>query len=70
MSRQEEAAWRELVKNNPFPAIHDGLLPPARNGLHRVELDGAVSIHPSSATGDLPSRRAGLDKPRFSDAGC
>ncbi len=43
---QSEAAWRELVKNNPFPAIHGRVCyHPCEAACNRVELDGAVSIH-------------------------
>jgi len=41
---QEEAAWRELVKNNPFPAIHGRVCyHPCEAACNRVELDGSVS---------------------------
>ena len=41
-----EAAWREVVKNNPFPAIHGRVCyHPCEVACNRVELDGAVSIH-------------------------
>ena len=43
---QDEAAWREIVKNNPFPAIHGRVCyHPCEGACNRVELDGAVSIH-------------------------
>jgi NADPH-dependent glutamate synthase beta subunit-like oxidoreductase len=43
---QDEEAWREIVKNNPFPAIHGRVCyHPCEVACNRVELDGAVSIH-------------------------
>jgi len=43
---EEEAAWRELVVNNPFPAIHGRVCyHPCEVSCNRVELDGTVSIH-------------------------
>lgn len=45
-ARQPEAAWRELVRNNPFPAIHGRVCyHPCEAACNREELDGAVSIH-------------------------
>ena len=42
----DEAAWRELTRNNPFPAIHGRVCyHPCETACNRVELDGAVSIH-------------------------
>ena len=39
-------AWRELTRNNPFPAIHGRVCyHPCETACNRVELDGAVSIH-------------------------
>ncbi len=41
-----EAAWRELCRNNPFPAIHGRVCyHPCETSCNRKELDGAVSIH-------------------------
>jgi NADPH-dependent glutamate synthase beta subunit-like oxidoreductase len=43
---EDEAAWRELVRNNPFPAIHGRVCyHPCESACNRTELDGAVSIH-------------------------
>ncbi len=43
---QDEDAWRELVRNNPFPAIHGRVCyHPCETACNRIELDGAVSIH-------------------------
>lgn len=66
---QEEAAWRELVKNNPFPAIHGRVCyHPCETSCNRVELDGAVSIHSVERyLGDLAIERGWtFAKPRFS----
>ena len=42
----DEAAWRELTRNNPFPAIHGRVCyHPCETACNRIELDGAVSIH-------------------------
>ncbi|MBK8464062.1 MAG: NAD(P)-binding protein [Nigerium sp.] len=39
-------AWRELTRNNPFPAIHGRVCyHPCETSCNRIELDGAVSIH-------------------------
>ena len=66
---QEEAAWRELVKNNPFPAIHGRVCyHPCEAACNREELDGAVSIHSVERyLGDLAIEKGWqFDKPRFS----
>ena len=66
---QEEAAWRELVKNNPFPAIHGRVCyHPCEAACNRVELDGSVSIHSVERyLGDLAIERGWtFEKPRFS----
>ena len=45
-AHQDEAAWRELVRNNPFPAIHGRVCyHPCETACNRVQLDGEVSIH-------------------------
>jgi NADPH-dependent glutamate synthase beta subunit-like oxidoreductase len=56
-----EQAWRQLVHDNPLPAIHGRVCyHPCEDACNRAELDGAVSIHgverflvtsPSSAVG-------------------
>ncbi len=64
-----EAAWRELVKNNPFPAIHGRVCyHPCEAACNRVELDGSVSIHSVERyLGDLAIEKGWtFDKPRFS----
>ncbi|MEA4943404.1 MAG: NAD(P)-binding protein [Propionicimonas sp.] len=66
---QDEGAWRELVKNNPFPAIHGRVCyHPCETACNRVELDGAVSIHSVERyLGDLAIERGwSFSKPRFS----
>ena len=66
---QEEAAWRELVKNNPFPAIHGRVCyHPCEVVCNRVELDGSVSIHSVERyLGDLAIEKGWtFEKPRFS----
>jgi NADPH-dependent glutamate synthase beta subunit-like oxidoreductase len=41
-----EEAWRALVEDNPFPAIHGRVCyHPCESGCNRAELDSAVSIH-------------------------
>jgi NADPH-dependent glutamate synthase beta subunit-like oxidoreductase len=41
-----EQAWRTLVQDNPFPAIHGRVCyHPCESGCNRASLDSAVSIH-------------------------
>ncbi len=43
---QAEAAWRQLVRDNPFPAIHGRVCyHPCETACNRKDLDAAVSIH-------------------------
>ena len=43
---EEEAAWRQLVRDNPFPAIHGRVCyHPCESVCNRADLDNAVSIH-------------------------
>ena len=66
---QDEAAWRELVRNNPFPAIHGRVCyHPCETACNRIELDGAVSIHSVERyLGDLAIERGWtFIRPRFS----
>ena len=66
---QDEAAWRELVKNNPFPAIHGRVCyHPCETACNRVELDGSVSIHSVERyLGDLAIEKGwSFQRPRFS----
>ncbi len=42
----EESAWRQLTRDNPFPAIHGRVCyHPCEVVCNRKELDGSVSIH-------------------------
>ena len=41
-----EAAWRELVRNNPMPAIHGRVCyHPCEDSCNRIHTDSSVSIH-------------------------
>ncbi len=65
--RQDEAAWRELVTQNPFPAIHGRVCyHPCEGACNRIELDGAVSIHSVERyLGDLAIEKGWtFEKPR------
>ena len=65
----EHGAWLELVKNNPFPAIHGRVCyHPCETSCNREELDGAVSIHSVERyLGDLAIEKGWtFAKPRFS----
>ncbi|AQP45273.1 NAD(P)-binding protein [Tessaracoccus flavus] len=43
---EAEAAWRQLVADNPFPAIHGRVCyHPCETACNRKDLDAAVSIH-------------------------
>jgi len=43
---RDEQAWRELVRDNPFPAIHGRVCyHPCEDVCNRADLDSAVSIH-------------------------
>lgn len=43
---EPEAAWRQLVRDNPFPAIHGRVCyHPCETACNRKDLDEAVSIH-------------------------
>jgi len=43
---RHEQAWRQLVTDNPLPAIHGRVCyHPCESACNRAELDGAVSIH-------------------------
>jgi NADPH-dependent glutamate synthase beta subunit-like oxidoreductase len=62
-----EGAWRLLVADNPFPAIHGRVCyHPCETSCNRVELDNAVSIHAVERfLGDLAlERRWQFDVPR------
>lgn len=62
-----ELAWRELVRDNPLPAIHGRVCyHPCESGCNRADLDSAVSIHGVERfLGDLALRRGWkFDAPR------
>jgi NADPH-dependent glutamate synthase beta subunit-like oxidoreductase len=43
---EHERAWRQLVADNPFPAIHGRVCyHPCENVCNRAELDSSVSVH-------------------------
>ncbi len=43
---QEELAWRQLVRDNPFPAIHGRVCyHPCEGACNRTGLDAAISVH-------------------------
>src|SRR5210317_1649757 len=43
---QHEAAWRELVRDNPMPSIHGRVCyHPCEDSCNRIHTDSAVSIH-------------------------
>ncbi|CAI9401619.1 NAD(P)-binding protein [Aestuariimicrobium sp. T2.26MG-19.2B] len=45
-AKDDLGAWRELTRNNPFPAIHGRVCyHPCETACNRIELDGSVSIH-------------------------
>ncbi|MDR1768443.1 MAG: NAD(P)-binding protein [Propionibacteriaceae bacterium] len=65
---EEEAAWREITKNNPFPAIHGRVCyHPCEAACNREDLDGAVSIHSVERyLGDLALEKGWeFEKPSF-----
>ena len=46
LAGRHEQAWRELVADNPFPAIHGRVCyHPCESVCNRANLDSAVSIH-------------------------
>ncbi len=57
---RHEQAWRELVADNPFPAIHGRVCyHPCEGVCNRAELDSAVSIHAIERfLGDLALERS------------
>jgi NADPH-dependent glutamate synthase beta subunit-like oxidoreductase len=63
---RHEEAWREIVKNNPLPAIHGRVCyHPCEGACNRAELDESVSIHAVERfLGDLAIEREWeFDKP-------
>ena len=58
---RHEQAWRELVADNPFPAIHGRVCyHPCESVCNRANLDSAVSIHCGRAVPGRPRPRARL----------
>jgi NADPH-dependent glutamate synthase beta subunit-like oxidoreductase len=62
---RHEQAWRELVADNPFPAIHGRVCyHPCETVCNRASLDSAVSIHSVERfLGDLALERGWLVEP-------
>src|SRR5450631_2643480 len=62
---RNEEAWRELVAENPFPAIHGRVCyHPCESVCNRANLDSAVSIHSVERfLGDLALERGWLVEP-------
>lgn len=63
---QQEAAWRQLTADNPFPAIHGRVCyHPCETACNRKDLDQAVSIHSVERyLGDLALERGwAFEKP-------
>ncbi|MFP5417198.1 MAG: NAD(P)-binding protein [Actinomycetes bacterium] len=68
-ANDDKAAWVELTRNNPFPAIHGRVCyHPCETACNRIELDGSVSIHSVERyLGDLAIERGWqFTKPRHS----
>ncbi len=64
-----EAAWRELVRNNPMPAIHGRVCyHPCETACNRIHTDSSVSIHAVERyLGDLALEKGWqFDKPATS----
>ena len=67
MKGDHEAAWRQLTRDNPFPAIHGRVCyHPCESACNRGQLDGSVSIHAVERfLGDLAiDRDWQFDQPR------
>jgi len=63
---RHEQAWRQLIADNPMPAIHGRVCyHPCESACNRADLDGAVSIHSIERfLGDLASEQGWeLDTP-------
>lgn len=62
---QYEAAWRRLVADNPFPAIHGRVCyHPCETACNRAELDSAVTVHAVERfLGDLAIQHGWSAKP-------
>jgi NADPH-dependent glutamate synthase beta subunit-like oxidoreductase len=68
---RHEQAWRELVVDNPFPAIHGRVCyHPCESVCNRANLDSAVSIHAVERfLGDLALERGWLFDPPSTPSG-
>jgi NADPH-dependent glutamate synthase beta subunit-like oxidoreductase len=66
-----EQAWRQLVRDNPLPAIHGRVCyHPCEDACNRAELDGAVSIHGVERfLGDLALERGWMFDPPEKSSG-
>ncbi|HVQ94991.1 MAG TPA: NAD(P)-binding protein [Mycobacteriales bacterium] len=71
MDGRHEQAWRELVRDNPFPAIHGRVCyHPCESVCNRSTLDTAVSIHSVERfLGDLALERGWLFDPPAAPTG-
>ncbi|MEC9363538.1 MAG: NAD(P)-binding protein [Pseudomonadota bacterium] len=68
---REEAAWRKLTEQNPFPAVCGRICPhPCESACNRARVDEAVAIHQVERhLGDLArGRRFAHDRPRAAAA--
>jgi Dihydroprymidine dehydrogenase domain II, 4Fe-4S cluster len=68
---RHEQAWRELVADNPFPAIHGRVCyHPCETVCNRADLDSAVSIHAVERfLGDLALERGWMFEPPPTSSG-
>jgi NADPH-dependent glutamate synthase beta subunit-like oxidoreductase len=68
---RHEQAWRQLVNDNPFPAIHGRVCyHPCESVCNRAELDSAVSIHAVERfLGDLALERGWTFDPPLRTSG-
>jgi NADPH-dependent glutamate synthase beta subunit-like oxidoreductase len=68
---RHEEAWRELVQDNPFPAIHGRVCyHPCESVCNRADLDSAVSIHSVERfLGDLALERGWRLDPQPTSSG-
>ena len=66
-----EQAWRQLVRDNPLPAIHGRVCyHPCETGCNRAQLDSAVSIHAAERfLGDLALTEGWRPDPAASSTG-
>ncbi len=68
---RHEAAWRQLVSDNPFAAIHGRVCyHPCETVCNRADLDSAVSIHSVERfLGDLARERGWMFEPPATSTG-